>query len=334
MTRDNSGHYSGQTRDTRDINLVPTRDGRDKPPRRGCPCPGKDGNRSNRNLWYGGTEQPRFANQSVGLAELRTGKEGTRALRALAAIACLFLLAPQSFEPVRVERRITHGVGDLAVTEVALQGSGIHAFVDQGVARSVTQGVRVDLKSAHAGIVGQSGEQLSKSAGGHRSAALGDEHEFLFGVVSAELAQGSKLIPLERVYAADRSLEPVYVQPGRVEVHVRPSDVYQLADPQRMAEGEQYHGRVALTTAPALIPAGCSYQLSDFPLGQMFSRANRGIGLSLRRNCPIFSAWAVSSDHRKYLTHLNLHLVTVPTITINGTDYTDLFSTQEASESA
>lgn len=39
MTRDNSG----QTRDFRDINLVPSRDTRDKPPLGGCPCPVKGG---------------------------------------------------------------------------------------------------------------------------------------------------------------------------------------------------------------------------------------------------------------------------------------------------
>ncbi len=44
MTRDNSGHGSGQIRDTRDINLVPTRDIRDKPPIGAVPCPGKGEN--------------------------------------------------------------------------------------------------------------------------------------------------------------------------------------------------------------------------------------------------------------------------------------------------
>jgi hypothetical protein len=42
MTRHNSGQISGQTRDTRDIDLAPTRDTRDKPPRRAVPCPGED----------------------------------------------------------------------------------------------------------------------------------------------------------------------------------------------------------------------------------------------------------------------------------------------------
>jgi|HubBroStandDraft_1064217.scaffolds.fasta_scaffold159721_2 hypothetical protein len=40
MTRDISGQNSGQIRDTRDINPVPTRDTRDKPPIGAVPCPG------------------------------------------------------------------------------------------------------------------------------------------------------------------------------------------------------------------------------------------------------------------------------------------------------
>ena len=177
----------------------------------------------------------------------------------------------------------------------------------------------VDLEATHARSIGQAAQHLTESRRRHRTPALGNECELRVGVLGAQLAERPQFVTLDGMHAGNRPLQPPHIEPGGLKVDVRPSQVDQLRDPQRVAEGHEDHGRVAVTVAPVVVTPRGFHQLLDLALGQVLAGANVGIRSALRRNCPILGARSPILPERNYLTHFDLRDVSVPTRAINGT---------------
>jgi hypothetical protein len=234
------------------------------------------------------------------------------------------LFTPNSLESARVERRVSHGVGDLAVAHVGLKGSRIEALIDECEARGVAQGMRVHLERAHSRRLAQTRQHLAEPGCGHGAAAFREEHEFSGRILGSQPTQGAQFVALDGVNAANRALKPLHIQAGGLEVHIRPADIDQFAHPQGMAKREQDHAGVAVTIATVIIALGRLHQGLDLALRQMFAAAHSRISLALGGKCPIYRSWLLPRSHRKYLTHLRLDVVAVPQLVVNGTVYTTL----------
>jgi hypothetical protein len=76
------------------------------------------------------------------------------------------------------------------------------------------------------------------------------------------------------------------MQLALLEVDVVPLQADQLEGAKPMAVGDQDHRGVAV--AVPIVAGNLAHPL-DLGLGQVFARANLGIALARRRNCPIFS---------------------------------------------
>jgi hypothetical protein len=79
---------------------------------------------------------------------------------------------------------IAHGVLDVAVAEIGLQGARIVSLVGKGEATGVPQHMRVSLE-AQAGALTSALDHAGKAGGREGRAALGPEHERRLGLLLA-----------------------------------------------------------------------------------------------------------------------------------------------------
>src|SRR5262245_55770979 len=96
-------------------------------------------------------------------------------------------LVPKVFEPVGRQLGIAHGVLDVLVAEIVLQGSGVVPVVGKLIAARMPQHVRVQGERHPCGLA-EPLDEMVKADGAHWSAALGDEDVSLSRILTSELA--------------------------------------------------------------------------------------------------------------------------------------------------
>jgi len=95
-------------------------------------------------------------------------------------------VAPERPKAVGRELGVTHGMHDVAVPKVGLDGPRVDTVVRQVVARRVSQHVRVS-RELRPGAAAGSRNHLSHCRFGDWTTAFGDEHERRFRVSAFEL---------------------------------------------------------------------------------------------------------------------------------------------------
>src|SRR5262249_1058297 len=97
--------------------------------------------------------------------------------------------------------------------------------------------------------------------------ALGGEAEGAGFLLATEAPQRSDLVPLQRVDRGRPVLQSADVQSTDAQFDLVPVEVAELARSEPVPDGQQDHGRIAVTVAPVL--PGRLEQPIDLGLGQV-----------------------------------------------------------------
>ena len=96
-------------------------------------------------------------------------------------------IVPEIFETVSTQLRVAHGVLNVPMTEVVLNGACVLPVVGQFESDRVPQHLRMN-GHADVGFPASARDNLPKGRGGHRRSALADKDVWCLRVVSVKFA--------------------------------------------------------------------------------------------------------------------------------------------------
>jgi len=129
---------------------------------------------------------------------------------------------------------VSHGVHDVLVAEVVLQGSRVPAIIGKLEPARMPQHVRVDGE-LEPGADGEAGQHLAEARGGHGGAALGHEDVAARSIRSLESPQRAHFLATPLVHAGNAVLQAAHMDEPMSEVDLIPSQGAQLGDAQAIA---------------------------------------------------------------------------------------------------
>src|SRR5262245_7042127 len=118
---------------------------------------------------------------------------------------------PKVLEPVGRHFGVAHRVLNVLVPEVMLQGSRVVAIVGELEPTGMAQHVWMH-REWHLGGLTDALDEPVEADGTDWPTALGNEHVGIFRVITAQLAERSRLVTADRMYAGNPVLDPVNMQ--------------------------------------------------------------------------------------------------------------------------
>jgi hypothetical protein len=108
----------------------------------------------------------------------------------------------------------------------------------------------------------------AEADGTHGCAPLAQEQVAAWLLLALKATQGAEFGPRQRVDRGYPALEPRNVQPAMDDVDLLPTEGAQLGRSQPVPEGQQDHGRIAMSVR---VPACRLHQPLDLSLGQVLA---------------------------------------------------------------
>ena len=149
----------------------------------------------------------------------------------------VFSVPPEILKPRRRQLSVAHGVLDVAVAKIGLQGAGVVALVGQCVTTGVSEHVRVRLE-AQLGLLARPFDHAGEASGAERCPAFRGEHEGRLGFLLAlKPPQRPQFVSEDRVGAGGALLDPADMQGCGSELDLIPAQVHDSATPPHVTNG-------------------------------------------------------------------------------------------------
>jgi hypothetical protein len=194
-------------------------------------------------------------------------------------------ILPKRLEPFWRQLRVAHGVLNIFVPEVMLQGARVLSVVGELVPAGVPQHVRV-YRKWKLDCLPYPRKHLPKASTRHRRTTLCDKDISRFNLLAPQSPQPTYLAAAHRLHTRCPILETPHVQKPALQIDLIPPERTQLRTPQPMPVRHQDHRRIAVPVTPA--QARTLDEFRHFLDGQVFAWPALRIRKPARRYCPIY----------------------------------------------